>query len=149
MGPEISWTKLFGRPTWSRIAIVPTPYRAPKPKVQFEVRKMLCWTPQTNGGPQNAVKCSQSPLKRHFHELSGHFDCLPGPFFQEKASAEIRGEFFRTNSWVNFAGDFLGPSSLDKTREHPQKNPQQDSNLGEGQKGTPKRGREEKRQKMS
>ena len=27
--------------------------------------------------------------------------------FQEKASAEIRGEFLRTKSWVNFAGDFL------------------------------------------
>ena len=25
---------------------------------------------------------------------------------QEKASAEIRGEFFRTNSDLNFAGDF-------------------------------------------
>ena len=28
-------------------------------------------------------------------------------FFQEKASAEIRGEFFRTKSRVNFVGDFL------------------------------------------
>ena len=27
--------------------------------------------------------------------------------YQDKASAEIRGEFFRTNSQVNFAGDFL------------------------------------------
>ena len=37
---------------------------------------------------------------------------------QEKASAEIRGEFFRTKSRVNFAGDFLvdffGPFSLEK-----------------------------------
>ena len=40
---------------------------------------------------------------------------------QEKASAEIRGEFFRTNSWVNFAADFLvdlfGPFSLEKKQE--------------------------------
>ena len=37
---------------------------------------------------------------------------------QEKASAEIRGEFFRTKSRVNFAGDFwwifFGPFSLEK-----------------------------------
>ena len=39
---------------------------------------------------------------------------------QEKASAEIRGEFFRTKSRVNFAGDFLvdffffWPFSLEK-----------------------------------
>ena len=37
-------------------------------------------------------------------------------FYQEKASAEIRGEFVRTNSRVNFAVDFLvdflGPFSL-------------------------------------
>ena len=37
---------------------------------------------------------------------------------REKASAEIRGEFLRTKSWVNFAGDFLvdffGPFSLEK-----------------------------------
>ena len=44
---------------------------------------------------------------------------------QEKASAEIRGEFFRTNSRVNFAVDFLvdlfGPFSLEKKEEkiHP------------------------------
>ena len=39
---------------------------------------------------------------------------------QEKASAEIRGEFFRPNSRVNFAVDFLvdffGPFSLEKNR---------------------------------
>ena len=41
---------------------------------------------------------------------------------QEKASAEIRGDsFFRTQSRVNFAGDFLvdffGPFSLEKEEE--------------------------------
>ena len=43
---------------------------------------------------------------------------------QEKASAEIRGEFFRTKSRVNFAGDFLwifGPFPWKKQEEkiHP------------------------------
>ena len=41
-------------------------------------------------------------------------------FCQEKPSAEIRGKFFQTKSWVNFAGDslvdFFGPFSLDKRR---------------------------------
>ena len=41
--------------------------------------------------------------------------------FQEKASAEIRGEFFRPNSRVNFAMDFLvdffGPFSLEEKQE--------------------------------
>ena len=52
---------------------------------------------------------------------------------QEKASAEIRGEFLRTKSRVNFAGDFLvdffGPFSLEKIgRKIPPKNPRQNSN---------------------
>ena len=42
---------------------------------------------------------------------------------QEKASAEIRGEFFQTNSWVNLAFFFVDlflPFSLDKKRKiHP------------------------------
>ena len=36
--------------------------------------------------------------------------------FQEKASAEIRGEFFRPNSRVNFAVDFWWLFSLEKNR---------------------------------
>ena len=40
---------------------------------------------------------------------------------QEKASAEIRGEFSRTKSWVNFAGDFRwifsGLFPLEKNRK--------------------------------
>ena len=58
-------------------------------------------------------------------------------FSQEKASAEMRGEFFRTKSWVNFVGDFLvdffGPFSLEKIGgKNPPKNPRQNShrNLG-------------------
>ena len=56
---------------------------------------------------------------------------------QEKASAEIRGEFFRTKSQVNFAGDFLvdffGPFSLEKIgAKNPPKNPQQNSNRNSG-----------------
>ena len=34
--------------------------------------------------------------------------CILSEVSQEKASAEIRGEFIRTKSWVNFAGDFFG-----------------------------------------
>ena len=58
-------------------------------------------------------------------------------FSQEKASAEIRREFFRTKSWVNFAGDFLvdlfGPFSLEKSGgKKPPQNPQQNSNQNLG-----------------
>ena len=47
---------------------------------------------------------------------------------QKKASAEIRGEFFRTKSWVNSSGDFLvdvsGPFSLEKAGgQNPLNNP--------------------------
>ena len=52
--------------------------------------------------------------------------------YQEKASAEIRGEFFRTNSRVNFAGffgGFFGAFFLGKTGG---KNPQQNSNQNLG-----------------
>ena len=57
--------------------------------------------------------------------------------YQEKASAEIRGEFFRPNSQVNFAVDFLvdffGPFSLEKTGgKNPPKNPRQFSNRNLG-----------------
>ena len=56
---------------------------------------------------------------------------------QEKASAEIRGEFFRTKSQVNFAGDFsvdfFGPFSLEKIGgKNPPKNPRQNSNRNLG-----------------
>ena len=56
---------------------------------------------------------------------------------QEKASAEIRGEFFRPNSRVDFAVDFLvdffGPFSLEKTGgKNPPKNPRQFSNQNLG-----------------
>ena len=55
----------------------------------------------------------------------------------EKASAEIRGEFFRTKSRVKFAGDFLvdffGSFSLEKNRrKNPPKNPRQNSNRNLG-----------------
>ena len=60
--------------------------------------------------------------------------------FQEKASAEVRGEFFRPNSRVNFAVDFLvdffGPFSLEKTGgKNPSKNPRQFSNQNLGVSG--------------
>ena len=57
---------------------------------------------------------------------------------QEKVSAEIRREFFRTKSQVNFAGDvfvdFFGPFSLDKNRrtKSTKKNPRQNSNRNLG-----------------
>ena len=57
---------------------------------------------------------------------------------QEKASAEIRGEFFRTKCWVNFAGDFLVDfflllSHWKKTGgKNPPKNPRQNSNQNWG-----------------
>ena len=59
------------------------------------------------------------------------------PKTQEKASAEIRGEFFRTNSDLNFAGacwvDFFGPFSLEKELgKNPPKNPRQNSNRNLG-----------------
>ena len=45
---------------------------------------------------------------------------LLATYYQEKAPAEIRGEFVRTKSWVNFAGDFWwtfsGPFSLENNR---------------------------------
>ena len=64
----------------------------------------------------------------------------PGPkptINQEKASAEIQGEFFRTKSRVNYAGDllvdFFGPFSLEKIGgKNPPKNPRQNSNRNLG-----------------
>ena len=58
------------------------------------------------------------------------------PNTQEQASAEIRGNFVRTKSWVNSAGDFLvdffGPFFLEKGGKNPPKNPQQNSNQNLG-----------------
>ena len=56
---------------------------------------------------------------------------------QDKASAEIRGEFFRTKSWANFAGDFFvdfsGLFSLEKAGgKNPPKNPRQNLNQNLG-----------------
>ena len=67
---------------------------------------------------------SNSPWSEFWSEFP-HFmgvGVVPAPStfvlaLREKASAEIRGEFFRTNSRVNFAADFLvdffGPFSLE------------------------------------
>ena len=60
--------------------------------------------------------------------------------YQEKASAEIRGEFFRPNSQVNFAVDFLVdfsglfPWKKQEAKIHP-KNPRQFSNQNLGVSG--------------
>ena len=54
---------------------------------------------------------------------------------RRRAFAEIRKEFLRTNSWVNFAGDFwwifFRPFSLEKQKEKKinPKNPQQEMRL--------------------
>ena len=58
------------------------------------------------------------PLKHAFGTNGGKRVVGEPQTSQEKASAEIRGEFLRTKSRVNFAGDFLvdffGPFSLAK-----------------------------------
>ena len=64
-------------------------------------------------------------------------DVIMSGAFSRKGSAEIRGEFFRTKSWVNFAGDFVveffGPFSLGKNRmQKSPKNPRQNSNQNLG-----------------
>ena len=70
------------------------------------------------------IKNSIRPICRlHFGQKQyQNFPCFivkHGPGKKKKASAEIRGEFLWTKSWVNFTGDFLvdffGPFSLEKT----------------------------------
>ena len=58
-----------------------------------------------------------------FEELRVKNVILPNAIiFQEKASAEIRGEFYPTKSWVKFAGAFLVDfSGLFPWREHVEK----------------------------
>ena len=51
---------------------------------------------------------------------------------QEKASAEIRGEFFRTNFAGDFFCRFFGAIFLEKQEENPPQNPRQNSNLNLG-----------------
>ena len=82
-----------------------------------------------NGTPHTLVKSGRSGFSKPV--LGGN------PLSQEKASAEIRGEYFRTKSWVNFAGDFFwgffGPFSLEKTEgKNPPKNPRRNSNQNLG-----------------
>ena len=58
--------------------------------------------------------------------------------FQERASAEIRGEFFQTKSRVNFAGDFLVDFfrgfflGKNRRKKSTPKNPRQNSNRNLG-----------------
>ena len=91
------------------------------------------WKQNASPGPRTAGHPSEFPLPSFRKQTNvwwatdvpghGRLGTLCPPLFvetnsQEKASAEIRGEFFRPNSRVNFAVDFLvdffGPFSLEK-----------------------------------
>ena len=68
---------------------------------------------QRDGIPLNLYEKTSNRLASTLPELRTKLS--------RKVSAEIRGEFFRPNFWVNFAGesffcDFFGPFSLKKTR---------------------------------
>ena len=116
----------------------------------FAGAALLCSVDECFGGKDR--ECC-SAFHRHWQDVPGN---LSGPsswtkFIQKqvsllkvgsgqmsrKASAEIRGEFFRTKSRVNFAGDFLvdyfWPFSLGKIGgKNPPKNPRQNSNRNLG-----------------